>query len=207
MGVVADVRYRGLNDVRFDIYMPWRQSLNRVKHLMVRTSSEPLSTVAAVRAAVSSVADRVLVEHVGTMENVVGNAVAPWRFSMAIFVVLAGIGVALAAVGLFGLVAYSVSQRTPELALRLAIGARPRQVLRMMLWESGRLMLAGIAMGTVASLAMTHLLSGLLFRVQPSDPGAFGAAIALLGGITLLASYLAARRATAIDAIVALRTE
>jgi putative ABC transport system permease protein len=207
VGVVADVRYRGLDDVRFDVYMPATQTLNRVKHLMVRTSAEPLSAVAAIRAAISEVAGRVVVEHVATMEDVVDDAVAPWRFTMTIFVVLAGIGVALATVGLFGLVTYSVSHRTPELALRLAIGARPSQLLRMVLWEGGRLVLAGIAMGVAASVVFTQMLAGLLFRVEPNDPRTFGVVVALLGLITLLACYVAARRAMMVDAMVVLRND
>jgi putative ABC transport system permease protein len=207
VGVVADVRYRGLDDVRLDVYMPAPQTLNRVKHVMVRTSSEPLSVAAAVGAAIAAVTDRVLVEHVATMEDVIEDARAPWRFSMTIFVVLAAIGVALAALGLFSLVAYSVSHRAPELALRLAIGARPSQVASMVLWEGGRLVLAGIGVGVGASIALTRLLSRLLFQVEPYDPRTFAAVVVLLGIVTMLACYLAARRATIIDPIAVLRSE
>ena len=207
VGIVTDVRYRGLDDLRLDVYIPATQTLNRVKHVMVRTSSEPLSTAAAVRAAIAAVTDRVLVEHVATMEDVIDDARAPWRFSMTIFVVLAAIGVALAAVGLFGLVAYSVSQRAPELALRLAIGARPSQVAGIVLWEGGRLVLAGVTLGVAASIVLTRLLSRLLFHVEPHDPGTFAAVVVLLGIVTMLACYLAARRATAIDPIAVLRSE
>ena len=207
IGVVADVRYRGLDDVRLDVYLPSGQTLNRVKHLMVRTSSDPLSMVTLVRGAISQASDRVLVEHVATMNGVVDAAMAPWRFSMTIFVALAVIGVGLAAVGLFGVVAYSVSQRTPELALRLAIGARPAQLLRMVLWEGGRLVLAGIAIGAAAAAAMNNWLSTLLFDVNPYDPSTFVAVVVLLGSITLLACYFAARRVACIDAMVALRAD
>jgi predicted permease len=205
VGVVADVRYRGVDDVRFDVYMPWRQTLNRVKHLMIRTSSDPPATVAAVRAAVSELGNRVLVEHVGAMDTVVSNAVAPWRFSMTIFVVLAAIGVALGAFGLFGVVAYSVAQRTPDLALRLAIGARPGQLLRMMLWEGGRLALAGLTVGAAAFFLLSDWLAELLFQVEPSEPSTLALVAVSLCAITLVASYLAARRATLVDPIVVLR--
>jgi putative ABC transport system permease protein len=207
VGVVADVRYRGLDDVRFDVYMPWRQTLNRVKHLMIRTSSDPLATVAAVRAAVSEAGDRVLVEHAGTMDIVVSTAVAPWRFSMTIFVVLAAIGVALGAFGLFGVVAYAVTQRTSDLALRLALGARPGQLLRMMLWEGGRLALMGVTVGAAAFFLVSDSLTGLLFQVEPSEPSTLGTVAALLSGITLTATYLAARRAMRIDPMTVLRAD
>jgi putative ABC transport system permease protein len=139
------------------------------------------------------------------MDTVVSNAVAPWRFSMTIFVVLAAIGVALGAVGLFGVVAYSVAQRTPDLALRLAIGARPGQLLRMILWEGGRLALAGLTVGAAAFFLLSDWLAELLFQVEPSEPSTLALVAVSLCAITLVASYLAARRATLVDPIVVLR--
>jgi putative ABC transport system permease protein len=205
VGVVSDVRYRGLTDVRFDVYMSAAQTQHRVKHLMVRTAAEPLSVVEAVQAAVRAAAGRVIVENVTTMDTVVDNAVAPWRFSMTMFVTLAAVAAGLAAVGLFGLVAYSVAQRTPELAVRIAVGATASHILRMILWDGARVAITGLALGAVASLLMVNALSSLLFRVEPRDARAFIGAVMLLGVITLLAASVAARRVTRIDPVVALR--
>ena len=205
VGVVADVRYRGIDDNRLDIYLPATQTQHRVKHLMVRTAGDPAAVARSVQAAVGETTTRTLVEYVDTMERVASDAVAPWRFSMTLLIGLAALGVFLAAAGLFALVAYSVDQRAPELAVRLAIGARPGILLRMMLWQGGRFALAGLAVGVALSLAVASRMSPLLFRVPARDLFTFVAAAGLLGATAFLASYLAARRVIAIDPTHAMR--
>lgn len=148
-----------------------------------------------------------LVTGVTTMERVVTDVIAPWRFSMTLLVGLAALGVFLAAAGLFALVAYSVEQRAPEFALRLAIGANPGTILRLVLWEAGRFALAGLAVGLVLSLAVSHRISALLFQVPPRDVTVFATAAGLLGATVLCAGYLAARRVTGIDPLLAMREE
>jgi putative ABC transport system permease protein len=205
VGVVADVRYRGIDDNRLDIYLPATQTQHRVKHLMVRTAGDPAAVARSVQAAVGEMTTRTLVEYVDTMERVASDAVAPWRFSMTLLIGLAALGMFLAAGGLFALVAYSVDQRAPELAVRLAIGARPGILLRMVLWQGGRFALAGLVVGVALSLAVASRMSPLLFRVPARDLFTFVAAAGLLGATAFLASYLAARRVIAIDPTQAMR--
>jgi predicted permease len=207
VGVVADVRYRGIDDRRFDIYMPATQTLNRVKHLMVRTSGDPAAVARSVQAAVSAVTRSALVEYVDTVDRMVFEAIAPWRFSMAMLVGLAALGVMLAATGLFALVAYSVDQRAPELAVRLAIGAGPGTISRMVLWQGGRFAIAGLVVGVALSLAFANRMSALLFEVPARDLFTFVAAAGLLGATAFLASYLAARRVVRVDPLQTMRAQ
>jgi putative ABC transport system permease protein len=205
VGVVSDVRYRGLDDNRFDAYMPWTQTQTHVGHLMIRTSGDPTLVARSVQEAIGGVTRRVVVESVETMDHIMADAVAPWRFSMALLVGLAALGVMLALAGLFALVAYSVDQRTPELAVRMAIGAAPGAILRMVLWQGGRFAAAGLAVGLILSLTTATRMSALLFQVPARDTVTFASAAILLGTTTLLASWLAARRVTRIDPLIALR--
>jgi putative ABC transport system permease protein len=205
VGVVSDVRYRGLDDVRLDLYMSAAQSPQRPKHLIVKTTGDPLLLAAAVREAVRRAAGHAVVERVTTMEEIVAAAEAPWRFSMTMFVLLAGVAVGLAAVGLFALVGDAVTQRTREFAIRIALGARPRDVMRIVLGQGVRTSVAGIVLGGAASLAVTRSIATLLFGVDPLDPPTFGAVAMLIGTVTLAAACLAARRATRIQAVTELR--
>jgi predicted permease len=199
VGVVPDVRYRGIDDPRFDVYMPASQTLHRVRHLMVRTSGDPATVVKAVRAAIAGLPGRTLVEYVDTMDGVVAEAVAPWRFSMSLLAGLAAVGGVLAITGLFALVAYTVDLRARELAVRMALGASQRGILGMVLWQGARVAAIGLAIGLVVSAALVSRLSPLLFEVPPHDAFSFGTTAGVLGGSALLASYLAALRGTAID--------
>jgi putative ABC transport system permease protein len=205
IGVVADVRYRGIEDDRFDVYMVAAQNTHRVQDLMVRTSGDPAQVAASVRQAVGDVTKQAIVEKVDTMDRELTDAIAPWRFSMTLLAGLASLGALLAITGLFALIAYAVEQRTPELAVRLAIGAGPGAILRMVLWQGARFAAFGLAAGVVLSLAAANRMSSLLFQVPPRDAVTFVSASMLLGGTALLASYLAARRVIRIDPLVALR--
>jgi putative ABC transport system permease protein len=207
VGIVKDVRYRGIDDRRFDIYMPATQTQHRVKQLMVRTVGDPAAVARSVQAALRDGTTPTLVTGVTTMEQVLTDVVAPWRFSMTLLVSLATLGVFLAVAGLFALVAYSVEQRAPELALRLAIGASPGAILRSVMWDGARFALAGLAVGVVFSLAVSHRISALLFQVPPRDVATFVTAAGLLATTALLAGYLAARRVTRIDPLLAMREE
>jgi ABC-type antimicrobial peptide transport system permease subunit len=188
--------------------MPTAQSQARVGHLMIRTANDPASVAASVRAAIGQAGGtRVLVESIDSMDRTMAEAIAPWHFSMTLLAGLAIIGVLLAIAGLFALVAYAVVQRTPEFAIRLAIGAEPGQVLRMVLWQSARFAVPGLIVGLLLSLITTSRMSSLLFQVSARDTPTFTIAAALLGGTALLASYLAARRVIRIDPLTALRDE
>jgi putative ABC transport system permease protein len=207
VGVVADVRYRGLADTRFDVYMPATQTQHRVKHLMVRTDRDPTDVATAVRAAVSEITRRTLVERIDTMDRVTVEAMAPWRFSMTLLTGLAAVGFVLAAMGLFALVTCAVGERSRELAVRLAIGATPPAILRMVLWQGARFAAGGLVAGLAVSLLVADRLSPLLFQTASRDPLTFGAAAALLGTTALLASYVAARRVIRIDPAAAMRAQ
>jgi hypothetical protein len=207
VGVVADARYRGIDDVRFDLYMPATQTRHRVKHLMVRTASDPHDIARSVQAAAGVGTTAALVEHVDTLERIATEAMAPWRFSMTLMVVLAGLGVALAITGLFALIAYTVAERRAELAVRLAIGAAPQDLFRMVVWHGAKFAAVGLAIGLGVSLLLADRLSPLLFQLPARDPVTFVGSAAMLGAVVIVASAWAARRVMAIDPSRAIRTE
>ena len=141
------------------------------------------------------------------MEQVVADSTSDRRLNMLLFVLLGTLALALATIGVYGVVAYSVSQRTHEIGVRMAIGARPHDVVRLMLDQGGRLAVAGVAVGSLAALLGARLIRGLLFDVSATDPVTFVAVPLGLLAVALLASYIPARRATRVDPVIALRGE
>ena len=206
VGVVAEVRYRGIDDRRLDIYLPASQTRHRVKHLMVRSSGDPITIAESVRAAVGEVTTRTLVENVNSMERIVAEATAPWRFSMALMVGLASLGLLLAVTGLFSLVAFSVARRRRELSVRLAIGASPTSVVRLVLWQGMRSTMIGLSAGVVLSLTLANRMTPMLFQTPPHDTLTFVVGTGLLGATAHLASYLAARRVVELDPLQVMRS-
>ena len=144
---------------------------------------------------------------VQTMDRRVSDSVAGRRFSMLLLAVFAGLALVLAAVGIYGVIAYAAAQRTHEIGIRMALGAERADVLRMVVGHGLRLSLIGIGAGLAAALALTRLMSSMLFGVRPTDLVTFAAVSLLLAGVAALASYVPARRATRVDPIVALRYE
>jgi predicted lysophospholipase L1 biosynthesis ABC-type transport system permease subunit len=142
-----------------------------------------------------------------TMERRLAESVAPRRFQMLLFGVFAAVALALAAVGIYGVMAHSVSLRAHEIGIRMALGAKPRDVLRMVVAQGMRLALIGLAIGLTGAFALTRVMASLLFNVSPADPATFTSASALLAVIAFLATYLPARRATKVDPMIALRHE
>jgi putative ABC transport system permease protein len=174
---------------------------------VVRTSKDPRAATGFARAAIHAVDASLGVSDVATMEQVLADSTSDRRLNMLLFALLGGLALALATIGVYGVVAYSVTQRTHEIGVRMAIGARPADVVRMVLAEGGRLAMIGVASGSVVAVAGARLIRGLLFEVSATDPLTFaGVAIGLLG-IALLASYIPARRATRVDPMIALRGE
>ena len=141
------------------------------------------------------------------MEQVLSDSTSDRRLDMLLFAMLGGLALALAAVGVYGVVSCSVAQRTREIGVRMAIGARPSDVRRMVLAHGGRLALMGVALGSALALVGARLIRGMLFDVSPTDPVTFGVVAAGLLAVALLASYVPARRATQVDPVVALRGE
>ncbi len=181
-------------------------SVRRI-NLLVRTEVEPLSLASAVRAQIAALNKDQAVFNVRTMEQAVAQSVAPRRFSMLLLTVFAVVALALASLGIYGLMSYAVAQRTREIGVRMALGAQVSDVLRLVIVQGMKLALVGVALGLVAALALTRLMKSLLFSVSTTDPLTFLLIALLLTGVALLACYLPARRATKVDPLLALRNE
>jgi putative ABC transport system permease protein len=208
VGVVRDVKQYGLDreDV-MQMYLPEAQFPTSFMAMVVRTKSDPAASLGAVRREVSAADKELAVFSVATMEQLLSDSVALRRFSMLLLGVFAALAVALAGVGIYGVVSYSVAQRTREIGVRVALGARPRDVLRLVLGRGLGLAAAGIALGLAGGMALTRVISSLLFGVGARDPVTFATTAALLAAVALLACLAPARRATKVDPMVALRYE
>jgi ABC-type antimicrobial peptide transport system permease subunit len=147
------------------------------------------------------------VAHIRSMQQVVGESTARNDFYMTLLTIFAGVALLLAAIGVYGLMAYSVQQRTQEIGVRMALGASPQQVRRMVVVQGMQLALVGVVIGVASALGLTRLMSSLLYGVKPWDPVTIVLVAVLLSGVTLLATYLPARRASRVDPMVALRYE
>ncbi len=205
VGVVATARYREIDNPRFDLYVPLRQAESDVQHFTVRTATDPLRVAPSIAAELASFDKSLVMGGVTTMEDIVARTRGPWRFNMLVFGMFGAVALALAGVGLFGVVAYEVTQRTREIGLRMALGAARGHVVRLMVSQGAKPAAIGLAIGILASLLVTRVLSGLLFEVSPTDPVTFAGVSALLVAVTVLASYLPARRAASVDPQKALR--
>jgi len=205
IGVVADVKDLGMMaPVKPTIYSP---GFSRQPLLMIRTTGEPAALATAVRQAVAATDSEQPVQRLRTMDAAVSASLARQRLSAVLTGAFAALALLLAALGLYGVLAWSVSGRTRELGIRMALGAKKRDILKLVLGQGLKLMLIGAAIGLALSLALTRFLSALLFGVSAYDPITFVAITLLLTGVALMASYLPARRATKVDPMVALRVE
>jgi putative ABC transport system permease protein len=207
VGVVESARYREIESPRLDIYVPLRQAESFVNHYIVRTALEPAAVAATLKAETAAFDGALTLGSVKTMEEIVARTKGPWRFNMLVFSMFGLVALGLAGTGLFALIAYAVAQRTREIGVRIALGAAPADVIRLMLAEGAALAGIGVACGLIAAALLTRLLSGLLFDISATDPATFATVSALLIAVAALASYLPARRAAAVDPLVALRAE
>jgi putative ABC transport system permease protein len=208
IGVVGDVKHRGLNvQAKPEYYLPNLQDSQRALILAVRTNADPASMVAAVRQEILAVDKDQPVANIRTMTEVISTSVAPQRLSTMMFLIFACVALVLAAVGIYGVMAYSVSQRTHEIGIRMALGAQRGDVLRMVIKEGMTLALIGVVIGLAASYALTRVISTLLYDVSVTDPAIFVGLSLLLALVALLACGIPARRATKVDPMVALRYE
>lgn len=171
------------------------------------TTRDSMALAPAVRSQILAVDKDQPVFDVQTMDQVIATSVFLNRFSMQLLSLFALIALVLAAIGLFGVMSYAVTQRTGEIGIRMALGAQSTDVLRLIVGHSMTLTLIGIAVGVLGAAALTRVLSGLLYGVSPMDPLVFAGVAILLGAVALLASYLPARRAMKVDPMVALRYE
>jgi predicted permease len=213
VGVVGHVKHYSLDvEGREQIYLPHRQPLfgvyvPRDMTIAVRTSLDPASVTSAIREQVFAIDKDLPLYNIATMDQLVSNSVAQPRLNLSLLVAFAVLALALAAVGVYGVMAYAVTQRTQEFGIRMALGASPADVLKQVVLDGGRLAALGLALGLIAALALTRLMASLLYGVNPSDPVSLGVAAALLAVVALAACYIPARRATRVDPLVALRYE
>jgi putative ABC transport system permease protein len=209
VGIVKDVRQFELNaEPRPQMYLSYRQAdFFAPEDLVVRTDIEPASVAVTVRKAVWEIDKDQPVSNIRTMEDILADSIARQRFSMLLLGVFAGVALLLAAVGIYGVMSYSVAQRTHEIGIRMALGAQTGAVLKLAVGYGLKLVLAGVAVGLVAAFILTRLMSTLLFGVTPTDPATFALISLLLISVAALASYIPARRATKVDPLIALRYE
>jgi putative ABC transport system permease protein len=204
VGVVGDVHQFELEAApTYDAYFTggWPS------HLLVRTASDPAAVTAAVTRVVHEVEPDLPVTEVTTMDGLLSRSLSPRRFASVLIAVLAGLALVLSAVGIYGVMSYTVGQRTQEIGVRMALGAQPRNMLALILGRGASLALIGIAAGILGALALTRFLSSLLFGIAPKDPLTFAGVALLLFGVALAACYVPARRAMRVDPMVALRYE
>ncbi|OJT17558.1 permease [Archangium sp. Cb G35] len=206
VGVVGNVRHQGIaKEPLPEVYVLHPQGSPNDMSLVVRTGGEPLALAPSVRAEMRALDKNLPVAHVRTLENILGDAVAQPRFLMVLVGTFAGLALVLAAMGLYGVVTFAVSQRTRELGIRMALGADARSVLRLVIGQYLQLTAMGVALGLVLAFVASRLLAGLLYSVQAADPWAYAGVTVLLVGVALVASFLPAYRATRIDPVIALR--
>jgi putative ABC transport system permease protein len=215
VGVIRNVKQRWSDDVRAEIYLPFQQSpwlSDPAGHyssmtLVIQTSINPLGISDAARNAVQSENPNVPVSSLTTLEQVVSDAVWQPRFNLVLISLFAVLALTLAAVGIYGVMAYTVTQRTHEIGIRMALGARNGDVLRLVLRQGMRLAALGAALGVAGAFGLARLMTSLLYQVEPGDPITFICVSALLTMVTLIACWLPARRAAKVDPMVALRNE
>jgi putative ABC transport system permease protein len=205
--VVGDARYRDVRAPRWDVYVPYRQFAFPVRYVTVRTASDPAAFAEVVRREVAALDPDQAVAAMKTTAQLFSENVARPRFNTLLLGLLSALAALLAAVGIYGVVSYSVRQRTREIGIRLALGAQPRDVLRLVMRRGMALALAGVGSGLVIAAAASRLLNGLLYGVSAVDPVTFSAIAVGLTCVALLATYVPARRVTKVSPTNALRHE
>jgi len=208
VGVVADTKFNALSTPKFEeMYLPSEQVPWLTMTIVVRSKSSAAPLVSAVREKIAELDPDLPLTDIRPMEKVVSNSVAQPKLITGLVGAFAGFALLLAAVGIYGVMAYTVSQRSHEMGIRMALGAAPRDIFRLVVGQGMRLVLAGIALGFAASLALTRLLASLLFGMRATDPVTFVVVALLLVAVALAACYIPARRATRVDSLTALRYE
>ncbi len=209
LGVVARVKMEGLgqDSNRVQGYFPFKQIPNNDMTVIAKASGDPNQLIGGVRQQVAAIDPDQPIYGVRTMHEIRAESVAPERLNLTLLSIFAGIALILAIVGIYGVMSYSVTQRTREIGIRMAIGAQPRDVFRMVIWQGMLLALIGVAVGLVGAFGFTRLMTTMLFGIEPTDPTTFAAIAVLLTAVALVACYVPGRRATKVDPVVSLRYE
>jgi putative ABC transport system permease protein len=189
------------------IFLPYRQWPVGSMTMILETGVPPTSLTDAVRAEVYAVDSSLPVSNVSTLDAIVAKSISQQRFYMLLLTIFAGVALALAAIGIFGVLSYAVSQRTREIGIRMALGAQARSVVRLIVRQALLLVACGVAAGLALGLLLSQTMTKMLFDIQPTDPATYAVVSAVLAAVALVASYVPARRATRVDPIVALRSE
>jgi predicted permease len=209
VGVVGRVKMEGLSQDsnRVQGYFPFAQIQNGSMTVIIKGSGDPNQLVAAAREQVKAVDPDQPIYGVRTMDEIRAESVAPERLNLTLLSLFAGIALVLAVVGIYGVMSYTVTQRTHEIGIRMAIGAQPRDVFKMVLGQGMMLALIGVGVGLVGAFGLTRLMATMLFGVEPTDPATFAGIALLLTVVALVACYIPGRRATKVDPVVSLRYE
>jgi putative ABC transport system permease protein len=209
LGVVGRVKMEGLSQDsnRVQGYFAFAQNPSDDMTVILKASGDPNQLIAAVRQQVKAIDPDQPIYSVRTMDEIRAESVAPERLNLTLLSIFAGIALVLAIVGIYGVMSYSVTQRTHEIGIRMAIGAQPADVFRMIISQGMLLALIGVGIGLIGAFALTRLMATMLFGVEPTDPATFIAIAVLLTGVALVACYVPGRRATKVDPVVSLRYE
>lgn len=209
VGVVGRVKMEGLaqDSHRVQGYFSFAQVLQNGMTVIIKGSADPNQMVAAIRQKVKEIDPDQPIYSVRTMDDIRAESVAPERLNLTLLSIFAGLALVLAIVGIYGVMSYTVTQRTHEIGIRMAIGAQPRDVFKMVIGQGMLLALVGVAFGLVGAFALTRLMATMLFGVEPTDPATFASIAVLLTGVALIACYVPGRRATKVDPVVSLRYE
>jgi putative ABC transport system permease protein len=208
VGIVRDIRHGSLRSSPVpEVYVPYQQRPTGDMTLVLRSSSDPLALAAPAREMIRAIDPNQPIAHVETLSNLLAASVAPPRTNFLLLSVFAAVALLLAMVGVYGLLSYTVVQRTPELGIRLALGGQPGDIRLLILREGLRLVLAGVLFGVPAALALAHTLRSLLFGVSATDAVTLAGAVATLVAVASIATYIPARRATRVDPMEALRSD
>jgi putative ABC transport system permease protein len=212
IGVVADVKNFGIDKpTGTELYLPFKQPHGQEHssslYIAARSPGKPSATVSALRREVHELDPTLPLANVRAMGEVMSAVQSRPRFLALLLTLFSSVALALAAVGIYGVISYSVAQRTKEFGVRIALGATPADVLRMVVGSGLSLIAIGVAAGVSGALALTQFFAGLFFGVTPTDPATFVSVSLLLAGLAFLASYIPARRATKVDPMTALRYE
>ncbi|MGD0300099.1 MAG: ABC transporter permease [Bryobacteraceae bacterium] len=208
VGIAADTKLYGLaNPARLEVYLPLRQAVSSGMNLIVKSAADPAALTSSIRGAIASIDKDQPIFAIATMQELVNSSISTRRITLILLGLFSALALVLAAIGIYGVISYSVAQRTHEIGIRMALGADGGGVLRMILAQGVKIAGAGVAIGILASFGLTRLMTKLLYSVSAADPVTFAAVAIVLVLVAMLACYIPARRALRVDPIIALRYE